>query len=58
MIHVHTVGALRAVAATLCCLGCSHVAASVETKSQDQQLAFPSAEGFGRFARGGRGGKI
>ena len=26
--------------------------------AQAQQLAFPGAEGFGRFARGGRGGKI
>jgi hypothetical protein len=44
--------------ATICCLACSQVAASVETKSPETQLAFPSAEGFGRFARGGRGGKI
>lgn len=26
--------------------------------SQAQQLAFPSAEGYGRFAIGGRGGKV
>ena len=26
--------------------------------SQAQQLAFPSAEGYGRFALGGRGGKV
>ena len=24
----------------------------------DKQLAFPGAEGFGRFAEGGRGGKV
>lgn len=40
-------------AAAICCLACSQVAADVQ-----KQLAFPSAEGFGRFARGGRGGKI
>lgn len=45
-------------AATLCCLACSQVAADSATKSPDRQLAFPSAEGFGRHTRGGRGGKI
>lgn len=30
----------------------------VETGAGTQQLAFPSAEGFGRFARGGRGGDV
>jgi pectate lyase len=45
-------------AATICCLACSPGAANAETKSPQAQLAFPSAEGFGRFARGGRGGKI
>ena len=29
-----------------------------DTKSPDSTLAFPSAEGFGRFAKGGRGGDV
>jgi hypothetical protein len=45
-------------AATLLCLACSQVDADAATKSSDQQLAFPGAEGFGRFTRGGRGGKV
>jgi len=36
---------------TLGCLACAQAVA-------EPQLAFPSAEGFGRFTRGGRGGKI
>jgi hypothetical protein len=28
------------------------------TESDDRQLAFPTAEGFGRFAKGGRGGDV
>jgi hypothetical protein len=45
---------IRALAiAMVGCLTCAQVAADVE-----KQLAFPSAEGFGRFARGGRGGKV
>ena len=31
---------------------------SVAGMAQDKQLAFPGAEGYGRFARGGRGGKV
>lgn len=31
---------------------------SVAAEPQSQQLAFPGAEGFGRFARGGRGGDV
>jgi pectate lyase len=30
----------------------------VPTTSRAQQLAFPTAEGFGRFASGGRGGRV
>src|SRR4051794_4085959 len=41
---------------------CTHwvVAADAPSASNDerQQLAFPGAEGFGRFARGGRGGDV
>ena len=32
--------------------------AEVTATSEKQQLAFPGAEGFGRFARGGRGGDV
>jgi pectate lyase len=45
-------------AATLCSLACSQVVADASASSQEQQLAFPGAEGFGRFTRGGRGGKV
>src|SRR3954470_21111234 len=41
---------------------CTHwvVAADAPSASNDErnQLAFPGAEGFGRFARGGRGGDV
>src|SRR5262245_37514898 len=42
-------------------LGGSAIAADATPSSatgKDQQLAFPGAEGFGRFARGGRGGDV
>lgn len=32
--------------------------ASVSAVAQTRQIAFPGAEGFGRFASGGRGGKV
>jgi hypothetical protein len=34
------------------------IAQASEDKTQQQLLAFPGAEGFGRFTQGGRGGKI
>lgn len=34
------------------------LASSFGTTAQEQLLAFPGAEGFGRFATGGRGGEI
>src|SRR5690606_26007219 len=32
--------------------------ATSQTETQTQTLAFPSAEGFGRYATGGRGGEV
>jgi pectate lyase len=46
---------------TVVLLSCSALAADVQSSSsavKGQQLAFPGAEGFGRFARGGRGGDV
>ena len=45
----------------LLCLGCSASARAEELNSCDgrrEQLAFPTAEGYGRWASGGRGGKV
>ena len=33
-------------------------AAPLDTNTAGSQLAFPTAEGYGRFARGGRGGRV
>jgi pectate lyase len=47
--------------ATALLLGVSAVAAEAPSSSavvKDEQLAFPGAEGFGRLARGGRGGDV
>lgn len=50
---------VTALVATFCFARCI---AAAEVQSSDavenQQLAFPGAEGFGRFARGGRGGDV
>lgn len=45
----------RPLAATLLCAGLTAVLA---TDAAAQQLAFPTAEGFGRFSQGGRGGAV
>ena len=42
---------LRALLALLCVAGSGFAA-------ETRQLAFPTAEGYGRFARGGRGGRV
>ncbi len=31
---------------------------AIASSSYGQQLAFPGAEGFGKYATGGRGGKV
>lgn len=46
----------RSIIASLC-LGIA-AAASAPAAAQDALLAFPGAEGFGRYATGGRGGEI
>lgn len=58
MIRLNTFGPRTIAAATLGCLACAQVTADVQAKSAEQQLAFPGAEGFGRFTQGGRGGKV
>ena len=40
------------------CTVCIVAALGVSVHAQAQQLAFPGAEGFGRFATGGRGGAV
>ncbi|WP_447968815.1 pectate lyase family protein [Nitrospira sp. M1] len=39
-------------------LGLSFLVASMGSYAEAQTLAFPGAEGFGRFAKGGRGGRV
>src|SRR5262245_30687393 len=41
-----------------CFFLCLPLALHAEGKSEKQLLAFPGAEGFGRFAKGGRGGDV
>src|SRR5689334_19249208 len=50
---------LTAIVVALLLVGSATAAdAPSATVTKDQQLAFPGAEGFGRFARGGRGGDV
>ena len=52
--NYHTLFLLALLASTLC----TTVSLSAAPDSEKRQLAFPSAEGFGRFATGGRGGDV
>ncbi len=50
--------AMAAVVAQAVVIGCVILIPAAEARTQPQLLAFPGAEGFGRFTKGGRGGKI
>ncbi len=41
-----------------CCTGCSQVKPVTTDQSASQPVAFPGAEGYGKYTTGGRGGKV
>ena len=49
---------LSSLVAALCAAGCSTQSVAETTGNARQTLAFPGAEGFGRHALGGRGGRV
>ena len=49
---------LCAVLAASLCFAMEVSSEIAKAANQTQRLAFPGAEGFGRFARGGRGGDV
>jgi pectate lyase len=42
----------------MCCISCAQQKAVVNSVSDEAGIAFPGAEGFGKYTTGGRGGKV